>query len=78
MCAACGHYTGLSWLKTLIAATPVPLALAAGFLVPSGEDKLILWVLGVIVMAVLCYRWAPRHTPPLAVERSEALSRRRP
>jgi hypothetical protein len=49
----------MSWAKSLITATPVPLALAAGFLVPSGEDKLLLWLLGTATMFILYFRWAP-------------------
>ena len=59
MCASCGEKIGMSWAKSLITATPVPLALAAGFLVPSGEDKLLLWLLGTATMFILYFRWAP-------------------
>jgi len=57
MCASCGEKMGLSSNRYLLEATPVPLALAAGFLVPSGEDKLLLWILGVATMFVLYCRW---------------------
>jgi len=33
----CGGKIGLSWGKSLLVGTPVPLALAAGFLVPSAR-----------------------------------------
>jgi hypothetical protein len=58
MCASCGRKTGLTWGKSLLTAIPVPLGLAAGFLVPSGEDKLLLWILGVAAMFILYAYWA--------------------
>lgn len=51
--------------RTLLTAIPVPLGLAAGFLVPSGEDKLLLWLLGVAVMSVL-YATRAIRSPRLA------------
>ena len=59
MCASCGGKLGLSFGKSLLVALPVPLALAAGFLVPSGEDKLLLWALGTAATFLLYYRWVP-------------------
>jgi len=58
MCESCGEKTGMSWVKSLITATPVPLTLAAGFLVPSGEDKLLLWLLGTATMFIFYFRWS--------------------
>ena len=75
MCASCGGKLHMSPGKTFLVATPVPLALAAGFLVPSGEDKLLLWMLGVAVMFVLYCLSVPfakmlRSEPiPIAVRR---------
>jgi uncharacterized membrane protein YccC len=70
MCEACGGKIGMSWSKTLVTATPVPLALAAGFLVPSGEDKLLLWLLGTATMFFLYFRWVrlPGRLADQAVE----------
>jgi hypothetical protein len=59
MCSSCGEKIGISWGKRLLVALPVPMALAAGFLVPSEEDKLLLWILGAAVMLVLYCRWVP-------------------
>ena len=57
MCASCGHKTGLSFAKSLAVAIPVPLALVLGFLVPGGEDRLLLWTAGTIAMFTLYLRW---------------------
>ena len=57
MCASCGHKTGLSFAKSLAVAIPVPLALALGFLVPGGEDRLLLWTAGTIATFTLYFRW---------------------
>ena len=57
MCASCGGKLSLSFGKSLLVALPLPLALAAGFLVPSGEDKLLLWTLGTAATFLLYYRW---------------------
>jgi hypothetical protein len=79
MCASCGGKTGLSLNKYLLAATPVPLALAAGFLVPTGEDRLLLWILGVATMFVLYFRWSPLGKVPAIEPVANALmSNRRP
>lgn len=59
MCASCGGKLHMPWSKSLFVATPVPLTLAAGFLVPSGQDTLLLWTLGVAAMFVLYCRWVP-------------------
>ena len=57
MCASCGHKTGLSLARSLAVAIPVPLALVLGFLVPGGEDRLLLWTAGTIAMFTLYFRW---------------------
>ena len=59
MCASCGGKLHMSWPRSFLVATPVPLALAAGFLVPSGDDKLLLWMFGVAAMFVLYCRSMP-------------------
>lgn len=58
MCASCGGGLHISRHKALLVATPVPLALTAGFLVPGSEDKLLLWILGVALMFLMYFRWA--------------------
>jgi hypothetical protein len=50
----------MTWAQTALVAIPVPLALAAGLLVPSGEDRLLLWVVGVASMFAMYSRWALR------------------
>jgi hypothetical protein len=50
----------MTWGQTALVAIPVPLALAAGFLVPSGEDRLLLWIVGVASMFAMYSRWALR------------------
>ena len=64
MCASCGGKIGLSLSKHFLVAAPVPLALAVGLLVPSGEDRLLLWTLGVAAMFILYFRWVAFATAP--------------
>ena len=71
MCASCSGKIGLSWGKNFLLAAPVPVALAAGFLVPSGEDRLLLWVLGTAAMFACYFYWVLNARPTAASRESD-------